>query len=323
MLEEVARAHGEGFGIPVFGAGRDLDFLQLFLQSAGGVAEGAQGTLDDPDLVVVDPAGGVVAQRGRRHEELVEVEHDGYFVVFVDTVCVASADAEVGGQELLIVVVVGVGELGTEVGDEGAEGEVLGFVDGLLVIEADVGGKRVGSLGGGVAAAVADGLAVGEVGAQEASGGTEGEVVVELQGIGNIEGELVGVHGLDFVALHVGVVDVAEGEVGEAGGGGAAVVDAIVACEVEEVHVAHLQFAQPGGVGGVDACDAVDEGQFGVVPMGGIGVGRGGHAYVAHTAGDGVGGNEDDGQAGRYEILFLTEFGILGAERSAQGHKHC
>ena len=98
---------------------------------------------------------------------------------------------------------------------------------------------------------------------------------------------------------------------------------AVVAGEIEEVHVADFQFAQPGGVGGVGAGGAVDEGQFGVVPVGRVGVGRGGRAHVAHPAGDGVGGDEDDGQACRYEIFLLSEFGILGAERGAKSREQC
>ena len=115
----------------------------------------------------------------------------------------------------MLCVVFGVGEFGTEVADEGTEGKVLVVVDGRLPIEADVGGKALGGLCGDIAVTVGDGLAVGEVGMDVAATGTEREILIEFHGIGDIGGKLVGVHGAAALALGVGSLDFAQGEVGE------------------------------------------------------------------------------------------------------------
>ena len=45
VLEEVACSCGKHIVVPVFGSGRELELLQFLLESAGGVIEGLNGTL--------------------------------------------------------------------------------------------------------------------------------------------------------------------------------------------------------------------------------------------------------------------------------------
>ena len=86
---------------------------------------------------------------------------------------VASAEAEVGGEEFFFSVVVGVGEFCAHVAEEGTCGEFLGFVDGVLPVDAKVGGNAGGGFGGNVATAIGYLLAVGKVGVDESSRGAE------------------------------------------------------------------------------------------------------------------------------------------------------
>ena len=185
------------------------------------------------------------------------------------------------------------------------EGKVLRLVNLTLVVETDVGSQRVGGMRRGVLAAAADDGAVGEVAAYEAAAGTQRQLVGDLQRIGQVKGELVGVYRLQRLAVLVGVVDVAERKIREACSCGAVAVDAVVATKEEQVHIADLKVAQPRGIGKSHAHIAVDEGQLGVVPMGRVEVGRRGDTHIAHTAAHSVGGDEQYRHTGGYVVLVV------------------
>ena len=185
------------------------------------------------------------------------------------------------------------------------EGKVLRLVDLTLVVETDVGSQRVGGMRRGVLAAAADDGAVGEVAAYEAAAGTQRQLVGDLQRIGQVKGELVGVYGLQRLAILVGVVDVAERKIGEACGSGAVFVDTVVSAQIEQVHVADLKVAKPRGVREPHTHIAVNESQLGVVPVGRIEVGRRGGTHVAHTAAHSIGGDKQYRHTGGYVVLVV------------------
>ena len=319
VLVIVTAADEELVVVAVFGTERDVDLLQLFTETVVGVGEGPEGGREGVHRLVVVAAFGEVGvrlalalNRFGGHEILVEVEVDADLVVIVDRVQEASADLEVGGQELLAVSAVE-RDLGTEVRDvitEAPEALALPEVDVLLEVARDVDRYGVGRLqvlvDGGV-----------HVRPDVAQGHGHGVILRELHTVTQVEGHFVGVEVGDLLSAQVGDGHLTEREVAQRGADGRSVVGLVIARGVGHVDVLD-ELAEPGGVRDADAGFALHEGVFRGVPILRVDVGQGGGADVAHTAAARIGG---DGKRGDSRVDGAELFVLVLCMQQGRGQE--
>ena len=315
----IARTEHEAVVVGVFRTDAHLYLFQLLLEAARSIAEALEDTGNGRDAVValVVYSGHEVFRRlaflllrGRRHEQLVQVNANAELVVFVEGDGKVQADAQVRGNELGVVAAA-IGELRTDVADVDTPSHAAFAVachEVTQVVHGNVGSE-------GFRSTALSGVVVLDVGEDEAQVDTHREGLAEHAAVACIEGELVG---LDGHVVHIGNEHLAQAEVVQRGMHRTVVADSVEARHVGQVDVAH-QLAQPRRVADAYACPCHVERVLGRVPVLRVDVGLGCSTDVAHAAASGIGsdGEERRGSVhGIEHILFVLRQDCLCAAAS-------
>src|SRR5690554_3322513 len=301
VLVKIAGAQGKLIGVPVFGTQGVGDLLQFFLHAAGGVAEGLKHGFGNRHVAVhhtVVVAAFIGSSSGGGHHQFVQIQGEHHAVVAVEFGVEGQAQAQVGGDELLVDLVVG--NFITDVGNVDAGSQLRAFAhqfNGGAVVKSQIGRKGIARLH-----VLLHGI---EVGANVAEGHGAGKFFGQEAAVGYVQGKFVGVYYVTPIFDGGGVGDISQSKIPQRGADRLHFVEAHEAGQVVHVDVVD-QLAQPGGVGHGGTHIAVDKGKFGRIPMLRINVWSSGHPGIAHGACPGVGRYADEGNGGIDDVDLLS-----------------
>ena len=295
----------------ILGTQAVVDFLQLFLETARGIAETLEDTADARNIIILTMHTVFVFRivltlfllRNGRHQILVGIGCQGDAVVLIDRNHQRSTQTHVGWQELAILLAAEV-NLTTDVRNIQAQTQLaFALADNhiVLVIGGDIGCESGGRR-------IIFGIIEAHIGIDPADGGSKRELLAEHQRISHIDRHLVRIDGHTLATLGTLLTGkhFTHIEIAERCRHGTVITNAVIAREIGKVHIID-QRAQPRGETERNTGTRNGERIFCRIPVLGIDIRVGSHTDISQTATTGIRsyGLRNDCIVHRIEEIFL------------------